>query len=61
MRDWGVEVVELHELLGQTLAVPAAKAWLLDRKITVNEVGFGLVTTSGRSLTASATPSWRST
>ncbi len=43
MRDRDVEVVELHELLGQTLAIPAAKAWLLDRKITVNEVGFGLV------------------
>jgi arginine deiminase len=43
MRDRGVEVVELHELLAQTLAVPSARAWLLDRKITVNEVGFGLV------------------
>ena len=43
MRDRGVEVLELHELLARTLAVPEAKAWLLDRKITVNEVGFGLV------------------
>jgi arginine deiminase len=43
MRDRDVEVVELHELLAQTLAVPSARAWLLDRKITVNEVGFGLV------------------
>jgi len=39
----GVEVVELHDLLTQTLAVPGAKAWLLDRKITANEVGLGLV------------------
>lgn len=39
----GVEVVELHELLAQTLAVPGAKSWLLDRKITANEVGLGLM------------------
>ncbi len=43
MRGRGVEVLELHELLAQTLAIPEAKAWLLDRKITRNEVGFGLV------------------
>jgi hypothetical protein len=29
----GVEVVELHELLAQTMAIPEAKEWLLDRKI----------------------------
>ncbi|MGA0568497.1 arginine deiminase [Rathayibacter sp. KR2-224] len=39
----GVEVVELHDLLAQTLAVPSAKAWLLDRKITANDVGIGLM------------------
>lgn len=39
----GVEVVELHELLAETMAVPEAKAWLLDRKIVPNEVGLGLV------------------
>ncbi|MFE2058443.1 MULTISPECIES: arginine deiminase [unclassified Streptomyces] len=39
----GVEVVELHDLLAGTLADPAARAWLLDRKITPNEVGLGLV------------------
>src|ERR1700758_2927882 len=43
MRSRGVDVVELHELLAPMLAIPEAKAWLLDRKITVNEVGFGLV------------------
>jgi arginine deiminase len=43
MRDRGVEVVELHNLLTETLANPEARAWLLDRKITVNEVGLGLV------------------
>src|SRR5690349_19154035 len=43
MRDRGVEVVELHNLLAETLAVPGAKAWILDRKIVPNEVGLGLV------------------
>ena len=39
----GVEVVELHDLLAQTVTDDAAKSWLLDRKITPNEVGLGLV------------------
>ncbi|MCF2529661.1 arginine deiminase [Yinghuangia soli] len=39
----GVEVVELHDLLAQTMAIPEAKAWLLERKITANQVGVGLV------------------
>ena len=43
MRDRGVEVVELHNALTEALANPEAKAWLLDRKITANEVGLGLV------------------
>jgi arginine deiminase len=43
MRDRGVEVVELHELLAQTMADKEARSWLLDRKITANEVGIGLI------------------
>jgi arginine deiminase len=43
MRDRGVEVVELHEVLGATMQIPDARAWLLDRKIIANEVGAGLV------------------
>ncbi|MFM9633216.1 MULTISPECIES: arginine deiminase [Streptomyces] len=39
----GVEVVELHDLLAQTMTVPGARDWLLDRKIVANEVGLGLV------------------
>ncbi|GAA2275909.1 arginine deiminase [Streptomyces atrovirens] len=39
----GVEVVELHELLAQTMALPGARDWLLDRKIVPNEVGLGLI------------------
>jgi len=43
LRDRGVEVVELHEMLAEIMAEPEAKAWLLDRKIVPNEVGIGLV------------------
>src|SRR5215468_3058486 len=43
MRERGVEVVELHNLLTEMLAIGEAKAWLLDRKIAANEVGLGLV------------------
>jgi len=39
----GVEVVELHNLLAETMALPDARSWLLDRKIVPNEVGLGLV------------------
>lgn len=43
LRGRGVEVVELHDILAETMAVPGAKDWLLERKITANEVGHGLV------------------
>jgi arginine deiminase len=43
MRERGVEVVELHDLLADTMAMPEAKSWLLDRKIVAGEVGLGLV------------------
>jgi arginine deiminase len=43
MRDRDVEVVELHNLLTETMDIPEAKTWLLDRKIVPNEVGLGLV------------------
>ena len=43
MRARGIEVLELHNLLTETLEVPGARAWLLDRKIVPNEVGLGLV------------------
>jgi len=42
MRERDVEVVELHNLLAETLAIPEAKTWLLDRKIIAKEVGLGL-------------------
>jgi arginine deiminase len=43
MRDRGVEVVEMHNLLTETLDIPEAKKWLLDQQISPNEVGLGLM------------------
>ena len=43
MRERGVEVVEMHNLLAETLENPAARAWILDQQIVPNEVGLGLV------------------
>ena len=43
LRGRGVEVVELHELLAETMAIPEAKAWLLERKLDPNHVGMFLV------------------
>ncbi|MCB0941897.1 MAG: arginine deiminase [Mycobacterium sp.] len=43
MREKGVDVVELHNVLTETMADPAARAWLLDREIVPNDVGLGLV------------------
>src|SRR5258707_317445 len=39
MRERGVDVVDLHDLLADVLADPAARAWVLDRRITPNDVG----------------------
>ncbi|MGV9860492.1 arginine deiminase [Gordonia sp. NPDC003425] len=43
MRDRGVDVVELHNVLTETIENPEARSWLLDRKIIANETGIGLV------------------
>src|SRR5215469_10433796 len=43
MRDRGVEVLEMHNLLAETVAVPEAKKWILDNQVTPNQVGLGLV------------------
>lgn len=43
MTQRGVEVVELHDLLAQTMDIPGARDWLLDHKIEPNRVGIGLV------------------
>ena len=33
MTERGVEVLELHDLLADTVAIPEARSWLLDRKL----------------------------
>ncbi|WP_291378684.1 arginine deiminase [Demequina sp.] len=44
LEERDIEVLELHRLLTETMAIPAARAWLLDRKLTTDEVGLGLAT-----------------
>jgi arginine deiminase len=39
----GVQVLELHQLLAQTLDLPEAKRWLLDRKLGPNVADSGLL------------------
>jgi len=43
LRDRGVDVVEMHNLLAETVAIPEAKSWILDQQIVPNQVGVGLV------------------
>ncbi|PJR13222.1 arginine deiminase [Sinorhizobium meliloti] len=43
MRDRGVDVVEMHNLLAQTAALPEARKWILDNQVVPNQVGLELV------------------
>ncbi|HVJ03754.1 MAG TPA: arginine deiminase family protein, partial [Sphingomonas sp.] len=43
LRDRGVEVLEMHNLLAETLAIPEARAWILDHEVVPNEVGLDLL------------------
>jgi arginine deiminase len=43
MRDRGVEVVEMHNLLAETVAVPEGKKWILDQQVVPNQVGLGFI------------------
>src|SRR5215813_10363336 len=43
MRDRGIQVVEMHNLLAETVAIPEAKRWILDNQIIPDQVGLGLV------------------
>ena len=42
LQERGVEVLDAQDLLGETLAVPEARDWILDRKITASYVGIGI-------------------
>jgi arginine deiminase len=61
MRERGIEVLELHDLLAETLADAQARAWVLDRRITPNDVGPGLVPTVRGWLDELPRPAWPST
>src|SRR6201994_4069194 len=39
MEERGVEVLDLHDLLAETLEDAQARSWVLDRRITANTVG----------------------
>src|SRR5512139_2493997 len=41
MQERGVEVLELHDMLAQTLAIKEARKFILDRRIVGNSVGVG--------------------
>lgn len=43
MRERGVDVVEMHNLLAETLALPEAKKWILDQQIVPDEVSLGIL------------------
>ena len=43
MRDRGIEVLEMHNLLAETMAVPEGKKWVLDNQIVPNQVGLGFL------------------
>ncbi|MEZ5096168.1 MAG: arginine deiminase [Nocardioides sp.] len=44
MRERGIEVMDLHDLLADVMKDSAARRWLLDRKLTDSLVGPGFVT-----------------
>src|SRR5699024_494857 len=39
----GVEVLDIHDLLAQTLDIGVARKWILDQRITWNEIGVGMI------------------
>src|SRR5215510_14943085 len=43
MRDRGVDVVEMHNLLAETVATAEGKKWILDNQVVPNQVGLGFI------------------
>lgn len=43
MRERGIEVLDVHELLAEVLAIPENRKWVLDRRITEDHVGVGML------------------
>src|SRR5262247_2571365 len=43
LRDRGVDVVEMHNLLAETVAVAAGRKWILDNQVVPDQVGLGFI------------------
>lgn len=43
LRDRGVEVLEMHNLLAETVAVPEGRRWILDHQVVPNQMGLGFL------------------
>lgn len=43
MRERGIDVVEMHDLLAETVAIAEAKQWIIDNQIVPDQVGLGLI------------------
>ncbi|WP_372966252.1 arginine deiminase [Marinobacter sp.] len=43
MRARGVEVLDVNDLLAETLDIPEARKWILDHRITWNDIGVGMI------------------
>ena len=43
MQDHGVEVLDFHDQLEKTVTTEQARNWILDRRITENHVGVGML------------------
>lgn len=43
MRAEGIEVLDVNDLLAETLDIPAGRAFVLDRRVTLTTVGAGMV------------------
>src|SRR5690606_33278091 len=52
MRERDIEVLELHEMLTEVVSGEIARDWILDRRVTDDEVGLGLMTPTRQWLTS---------
>jgi arginine deiminase len=43
MRERGIDVVEMHNALAETVAIPEARKWILDHQVIPNQVGLGFI------------------
>lgn len=43
MRSRGTEVLDVNELLAETLDIPEGRTWILDQRINWNHIGVGMV------------------